>query len=58
MVVELNKLASLIEEDSIPVWLRQKIEDKATLEFLRTRGVVTLQGPDGEEVEITEAHPK
>jgi hypothetical protein len=55
MVLELSKLASLIEEDSIPDWVREKLDDKATLEALQKNGTVTLTGPDGEKIEISEA---
>ena len=56
MVSDLNRLASLIQEDSIPDWLRKKIEQKETLDTLERDGVVTLSGPGGEVVEIRKSH--
>jgi hypothetical protein len=55
MVVELSKLASLIEEDSIPDWVREKLKEKSILEALEKGATVTLEGPEGEEVEISDA---
>src|SRR5205807_8987283 len=53
-VSELNKLAELVELDSLPVWLRQEIESKkeVILSKLQTEGVVVLEGPQGQQVTI------
>jgi hypothetical protein len=55
MVTELNRLAALIELDSVPLWLRQQIA--ANLQEIQRKleidGIVVLTGPTGEQVTIT-----
>lgn len=54
MVTELNNLAELIALDSLPLWLRQKIEQKRDeiLDSLQKQGFFVLKGPEGQRVEI------
>jgi hypothetical protein len=54
MVTELAKLADLIALDSLPLWMRQQIDEKRDeiLEALETKGVFVLEGPQGQRVEI------
>jgi hypothetical protein len=55
MVADLNRLAELVELDSLPPWLRQQIASKREEieKKLETEGHVVLAGPDGEQVTIT-----
>ncbi len=51
---DLSRLADLLEEDSLPLWLRDEI-DQRTTEILRAleRGhSFTLHGPQGEQIII------
>jgi hypothetical protein len=55
---DFSKLADLIQEDSLPRWFRQQVEEKSA-EILRTleQGEsITLHGPQGEEVLIGPAN--
>lgn len=54
MVTELSKLADLVEDGSIPQWLRDEIEKtkEQILQALRESGSITLSGPQGEQVTI------
>lgn len=57
---DFSKLADLIQEDSLPRWFRQQVEEKSA-EILRTleQGEsITLHGPQGEEVLIGPANPE
>jgi hypothetical protein len=51
---DLSKLADLIEEDSLPIWLRRQIEEgTANISHALEQGrSVTLRGPQGEEIII------
>ena len=51
---DLSKLAGLIEEGSLPVWLREEIEHKGEdiLKALTNARSITLRGPQGEQVTI------
>lgn len=55
MVSELNRLAELVELDSLPLWLRQQIASKREEihQKLETEGYVVLTSPEGEQVTIT-----
>ena len=54
MVTDLSKLAELIRQGSLPVWLREQITSRKEeiLKGLRTEGVFVLEGPHGEQIEI------
>ncbi len=54
MTTDLSKLAGLIEEGSLPVWLREEIEHKREdiLKALTHARSITLRGPRGERVTI------
>lgn len=54
MVTRLSQLADLIQEDSLPAWLKSEIKDKQAeiLEGLKTQGFFKLFGPDGEEITL------
>jgi hypothetical protein len=54
MTTDLSKLAGLIEEGSLPVWLREEIEHKREdiLKALTHACSITLRGPRGERVTI------
>lgn len=54
MVTDLKKLAELIRQDSLPVWLKEQIESRKMeiLKGLQTEGVFVLDGPHGERIEI------
>ncbi len=55
MVTNLRKLVDLIPQDSIPLWLRNKIDDTkpgGLIEIFANKGMVTFFGPDGEEYTI------
>jgi hypothetical protein len=51
MVSDVNKLAELVQLDSMPSWITDEIESKKDeiLEKLRTEGLFVLQSPDGKE---------
>jgi hypothetical protein len=54
MVVDVNKLAELVELDSLPDGLRQAIESKKDeiLQELRTKGEVVIAGPNGKQFRL------
>ena len=54
MVSDLNKLAELVEFDSLPSWMRQQIESQKDeiLQSLQTKGDFVFHGPTGEEITI------
>ncbi len=54
MVSELNKLAELVELDSLPSWIREAIESKREeiLQKLQAEGAFVFRGPNGEQVTI------
>jgi hypothetical protein len=54
MVSDLNRLAELVEFDSLPPWIRQEIESRREeiLQALQVRGTFVLRGPHGEQVAI------
>jgi len=54
MVTTLSDLIEMIERGTVPVWLRNEILAKsAEIETaLRTGGSITLEGPDGEMIDI------
>ena len=51
---DLSKLADLLEEDSIPNWLRDQIEHRTSeiLNTLKGGHSVQLSGPNGEQLTI------
>lgn len=54
MVADVNKLAELVELDSLPDWLRQAIDLKKDeiLEQLRTKGESVIVGPNGKQIRL------
>jgi hypothetical protein len=54
MTTDLSKLAGLIEEGSLPIWLRDEIQQKREdiLTALTHARSITLRGPRGERVTI------
>jgi len=54
MVSDLNKLAELVELDSLPLWIRQDIELKRDeiLEQLHSNGSFVFCSPKGEKYTI------
>jgi hypothetical protein len=51
---DFSNLADLIQEDAIPRWFRQQVEEKSS-EILRTLeqgNSITLHGPQGERILI------
>jgi len=54
MVSNLNRLADLVELDSLPLWLRQEIELKKDeiLQKLHTDGFFIFVGPNGEKIQV------
>jgi hypothetical protein len=54
MVADVNKLAELVELDSLPDGLRQAIESRKEeiLEELRTKGEVVIDGPNGKQYRL------
>ncbi len=54
MTTDLSKLAGLIEEGSLPVWLREEIvhNREDILKALTHARSITLRGPRGERVTI------
>jgi hypothetical protein len=57
MVTSLSKLAELIQEGSVPAWLKEQVSSKREeiIIALQTTGSYTLTGPNGELVEIRRA---
>ena len=57
MVTTLSNLIEMIERGTVPVWLRNEITAKsAQIErALRNGGSITLEGPDGEKIDISGA---
>jgi len=51
---DLSKLADLIEEDSLPRWFREQVDDRSQeiVDALERAGSITLRGPQGQEVSI------
>lgn len=59
---DLSKLADLLEEDSIPNWLRDQIEHRTgeILSALKSGHSISLNGPHGEQLTIgplSQSHP-
>jgi hypothetical protein len=54
MVSDLNKLAELVEMDSLPPWMRQEIESNRDeiIQSLQNKGNFVFRGPSGEEITI------
>lgn len=54
MVADINKLAELVELDSLPEGLRQAIESRREeiLEELQTKGEVVIAGPNGKQYRL------
>lgn len=54
MVNKPSELADLIQEDLLPLWLREEIKRNREhiLQDLDQKGCVTLRGPEGDEVTI------
>lgn len=54
MVTSLSKLAALIQDGSVPAWLRDEVSAKRQeiLSTLRQNQPYTLRGPNGEEIVI------
>jgi hypothetical protein len=57
MVTSLSKLAGLIQEGSVPAWLKEQVSSKRgeIITALQKTGSYTLTGPNGETVEIRRA---
>jgi hypothetical protein len=57
VVTTLSDLIEMIERGTVPVWLRNEITaQSAQIEkALRNRGSITLEGPDGEKIDISGA---
>jgi hypothetical protein len=55
MITSLSKLSALIQEGSVPTWLREAVNTKKDeiVRALEERGSYTLTGPGGVEVIIT-----
>ena len=55
---DLSKLADLIQEDSLPRWFRQQVEDGSEdiSRRLEQGESITLHGPQGEQVTIGPAN--
>jgi len=51
---DLSKLADLIEEDSLPRWFREQVDDRPQeiVDALERGGSIILRGPQGQEVSI------
>lgn len=51
MVSDVNKLAELVQLDSVPSWIRAEIElnRELIIEKLKTEGEYVLHSPDGKE---------
>jgi hypothetical protein len=54
MVSDVNRLAELVELDSLPAWIREEIESKREeiIQKLQSDGVFVIQGPDGKQVTL------
>lgn len=54
MVSELNKLAELVQLDSLPAWLQKEVELRKDeiIAKLQTEGSFVIKGPNGELVTI------
>jgi hypothetical protein len=57
---DFSKLADLIQEDSVPRWFRQQVDEKSAeiLRMLEQGASITLHGPEGQEVTIGPATPE
>jgi len=57
MVTSLAKLAALIQDDSVPTWLREAVNAKREeiVAALAQNRTYTLTGPNGEEIVIRRA---
>jgi len=57
MVTTLSDLIDMIERSTVPLWLRDQILAKSDVidQAMRNGGSITLQGPDGEEIQIRAA---
>ena len=57
MVTSLSKLAALIQEGSVPLWLKEQVSSSRNeiVAALEKNGTYTLTGPGGETVEIRRA---
>jgi hypothetical protein len=55
---DFSKLADLIQEDSLPRWFREQVEEKSAeiLRTLKNGKSITLHGPQGEAVTIGPAN--
>jgi len=51
MVSDVNKLAELVQLDSVPSWIMEQIESnkESILEKLKTDGFCVFESPDGKE---------
>jgi hypothetical protein len=51
---DFSKLADLIQQDAIPRWFRQQVDEKSAeiLHTLEQGESITLRGPQGEEIII------
>jgi hypothetical protein len=58
MVTTLSDLIDMIERSTVPLWLRDQILEKSDVidQAMRNGGSITLQGPDGEEIQIRAAN--
>jgi hypothetical protein len=58
MVTTLSDLIDMIERSTVPLWLRDQILAKSDVidQAMRNGGSITLQGPDGEEIQIRAAN--
>ena len=54
MISDVNKLAELVQLDSLPFWVREEIELKKEdiLWQLQATGSYVIQGPDGKQLTI------
>jgi|GraSoiStandDraft_48_1057284.scaffolds.fasta_scaffold704245_1 hypothetical protein len=57
MVTTLSDLIEMIERGTVPIWLRNEILAKSAAieKTLRTGGLITLEGPNGEKIDISSA---
>lgn len=48
---EISRLAELIEQDSVPLWIREQLQQnyQEIIAMLDSKGEVTLTGPTGEQ---------
>jgi hypothetical protein len=58
MVTTLSDLVDMIEQSTVPAWLREQIVAKIGQidQALRNGGSVTLDGPEGQSIEISSAN--